>query len=282
VERLRIRAILDAVPTDAFILEIGAGYNPQFVKSRYPNAFHMDHMDTEALREKFARDPNVAYLVHRIQPVDFVVDGRRMEEVVPSDLRFDIVYSSHVVEHQVDLIGHFISLEKILRSDGRAIIIIPDHRCCFDALRFPTTIGDALEVRFGFSSVHRRKQILDYISRTININPNRRLYRADLAAARFNRPIREGFEVVLKNENPDARYEDAHAWVFTPVSFRLLMLELYLLGFTRLRPVSVSRTYGNQFCGVLKLAASAASLSDEQVDELERERLRLSKLLMFG
>ena len=83
----------------------------------------------------------------RIQEVDFVFTGAPIETVIPADLRFDVIYGSHVLEHQVDLIGHLQSLEKLLAPGGRVIEIIPDYRRCFDALRYPTVTSDAPPVR---------------------------------------------------------------------------------------------------------------------------------------
>lgn len=116
------------------------------------------------------------------------------------------------------------------------------------------------------------------MTRTVDINPIRRLRAPDKSAAKFNYPLAAGIDALDNAEKEAARYEDAHAWVFSPASFRLLLLELYMLGFIRLRVVSTSPTYRNQFFAVLQLSGDAAPPSAEKIAEMETERLKLIKL----
>jgi hypothetical protein len=280
VKRRHVDPVLASVPEDARILEIGGGYNPRYVKSRYRNAFHLDHCPTDELRAKYAAIPEVAHHVGRIQEVDFVFDGAPIETVIPADLRFDVIYGSHVLEHQVDLIGHLQSLEKLLAPGGRVIEIIPDYRRCFDALRYPTVTSDALVVHMRRPAVHQGKQVFDSMARAISANPGRPVTAADLMKARFSHDLRSAYEAVMALEVPGAAYQDAHAWTFRPESFQLLMIELLLLGLTRLRPRMVSPSYDNQFCAVLEpVGADPSALDAQAVAALERRRLELCKSL---
>lgn len=277
VHLLYVRPILSGISEQALILEIGAGYNPHFTKDKFPNVFHLDHATADDLRAKYARDPHVGHLTDRIQNVDFVSDGSPIEDMIPTELRFDIVFSSHSLEHQIDLIGHLLSIGKLLAPGGRLLLILPDYRCSFDAFRYPTVTSDAILVHREPRKVHRGKQIFDHLTRTVDINPIRRLRAPDRAAAKFNYPLAAGLDALDNAEREDAKYEDAHAWVFSPASFRLLLLELYMLGYIRLKVDSISPTYGNQFFVVLHLCEDAASPSAEEIAEFETERLKLIK-----
>ena len=155
VKRTRIAPLMNSVPDDAIILEIGGGFNPRYIKAGHPNVYHLDHCCTEELRAKFAADPGVAHQVDKIQAIDFVFTGTPIETLMPPELRFDVIYGSHVLEHQVDLIGHLQSLEKLLKPGGRVIEMIPDLRTCFDALRFPSVTSDALLVHMKRPSIHQ-------------------------------------------------------------------------------------------------------------------------------
>jgi hypothetical protein len=42
-------------------------------------------------------------------------------------------------------------------------------------------------------------------------------------------------------------YEDVHNWCFVPHSFRLLVNDLYVLGYTKMREVSFHPTEGCEF-----------------------------------
>lgn len=280
VKRRHVDPVLASVPEDAKILEIGGGYNPRYLKSRYRHAYHLDHCCTAELRAKYAAIPAVAHQVHRIQEVDFVFTGAPIETVIPADLRFDVIYGSHVLEHQVDLIGHLQSLEKLLAPGGRVIEIIPDHRRCFDVLRYPSVTSDALVVHMKHPSIHQGKQVFDSMSRSVTTNPGRPVTAADLIKARFNHSLRSAYDTVMALEAPGAAYEDVHAWTFRPESFRLLMIELFLLGLTKLRPMTVSPSYDNQFCAVLEpMDVDPGAMDARAVAVLELERLELCKSL---
>lgn len=276
IKRGAVAALLRSVPADAVILEVGGGYNPRYVKPAHPNVYHLDHASTEALRAKFSADPNVADRIDRVQPIDFVFDGRPIEHLVPLDLRFDIIYGSHVIEHQVDLIGHLQSLEKLLKPGGRVIEMIPDLRTCFDALRYPTVTSDVLVAHQRGAPTHRAKEVFDFLSRQIDKNHGFRMRDTDFEGVRFTFSLQHALQAMQAADLPGTPYLDTHAWTFTPESFRLLMIELRLLGLTRLVPTYVSPQYGNQFCTVLEPAPEAA-LTAEAVKALERERFALAR-----
>lgn len=280
VHRLRIRPLLKTIDVNAVILEIGGGYNAYFTKDKYGKAYHLDHCSTDELRSKYASDVNVAHLAHRVQAIDFVFKGSPIETVIPQELRFDVIFSSHALEHQVDLVGHLKSLETLLKPDGKIIMIIPDYRCCFDALRFPTVAADAIAVHLRSQRIHKSKEVFEAISRTISVNPGRRIRGPDMAAARFAHTLESALEAAVASERPDAEYRDIHAWTFCPVSFHLLMTELYLLRLTSLSPVFISPQYGNQFCVVLASnPPGSGDIGPKHRGALERTRWALTKKL---
>lgn len=280
VKRRHIAGLLRSVPTDAVILEIGGGYNPRYVKATHPNAYHLDHGSTGELRAKYAAFPTMLPFIDNIQPIDFVFDGTPIETLIPPTLRFDVIYGSHVLEHQVDLIGHLQSLEKLLKPGGRVIEVIPDLRTCFDALRFPTVTSDALVVHRRPAPVHQGKQVFDGLSRELDKNHGYRMCDADFEGVRFVHSLRRADEAMRAAEVPGARYADIHAWAFTPESFRVLMIELRLLGLIRLTPTYVSPQYGNQFCAVLERAdKDLAAMTPQALQSLERERFALARQL---
>jgi SAM-dependent methyltransferase len=277
VKRVHIAPLMDSVPRDAVILEIGGGYNPRYVKASHPNVYHLDHCSTEELRAKFAADPGVAHQVGNIQPIDFVFTGTPIETLMPPELKFDLIYGSHVLEHQVDLIGHLQSLEKLLKPGGRVIEMIPDLRTCFDALRFPSVTSDALLVHLKRPSIHQGKQVFDGLSRALDKNHGFRMRDADFDGVRFLYSLKHAYDAMLASEQAGRPYADNHAWTFTPESFRLLMIELRLLGLSGLAPTYVSPQYGNQFCAVLQRAGQRVEeLAPDALRRLERERFALA------
>lgn len=280
VKRRHIATLLDSVPVNATILEIGGGYNPRYVKATHPNVYHLDHGTTEDLRTKYAAFSLTAALIDRIQPIDFVFDGSPIETLVPPSLRFDVIYGSHVLEHQVNLIGHLQSLEALLKPGARVIEMIPDLRTTFDALRYPTVTADALAAHLRVAAVHTGRQVFDGMSREMDKNHGYPMCDADFDGVRFTHSLKSALDAMRSAEAPGQPYADLHAWTFTPKSFRLLMIELRLLGLTRLIATFVSPTYGNQFCAVLERAdQDLAVLSPADMQGLESERLALSRQL---
>ena len=284
VKRRHIAGLMNSVPRDAVILEIGGGYNPRYVKATHPHVHHLDHAATEQLRAKYALDPSVRQFIDRIQPIDFVFDGRPLELIVPPTLRFDLIYGSHTLEHQVDLVQHLQSLETLLQPGGRIIEMIPDLRATFDALRFPTVTSDALLVYGQPAAVHQGKQVFDALSREIDKSRGYPMCDADLADVRFVHSLQAAHVAMQAAGIEGQPYTDVHAWAFTPESFRLLMVELRLLGLTGLTATFVSSAYGNQFCAVLERAPREGGehLSAATRQTLERERLALSRSLRLA
>ena len=281
VKRTHIAKLMTTVPQDAVILEIGGGYNPRFIKQHYPNVYHLDHCTGDELRAKYSRaEMGVAHRVANIQDVDFVFAGEPIETLIPPDLRFDVIYGSHVLEHQVDFIGHLHSLATLIKPGGRIIEVIPDLRTCFDALRFPTVTSDVLVVHAKRPSIHQGKQVFDYLSRMIDVDRGYRLRDGDLDGVGFTNTLQQAYAQMLVMDQAGAEYVDSHAWVFTPTSFELLMLELRLLGMTNLVPTYVSPQYGNQFCVVLEATVEdVKALTSEALVALENKRFALSRQL---
>lgn len=280
VKRGRVATLLRSVPANAVILEIGGSFNPRYMRASHRNVHHLDHASADELRAKYAADPAVAHRIGNIQPVDFVFDGRPIETLIPAGLRFDLIYGSHSLEHQVDLVGHLQSLARLLKPGGRVIELIPDLRACFDALRFPTVTADALLAHQRQTPVHQGKQVFDAMSREIVTNHGFRICDADLDGATFRHTLTQAQAAMLAAAQPGAAYVDTHAWTFTPESFELLLIELRLLRLIELMPNWVSRPYGNQFFALLEPCATPlAALSPEAVQALEQRRLQLARRL---
>lgn len=207
-------------------------------------------------------------------------DGRPIETLIPAELRFDLIFGSHVLEHQVDLVGHLQSIEQLLKPQGQVIHVVPDLRTCFDALRYPSVTSDVLLVHHKRPSIHQGKQVFDFLSKCIDKNIGYRMHDADFDGAHFSYELSQAHAAMLTSEGGGQPYSDTHAWTFTPDSLRLLMLELRLLGLTRLMPTMVSPQYGNQFLVEMKRAPSGVDeMSTEAARQLSQERFELSRRL---
>ena len=128
--------------------------------------------------------------------------------------------------------------------------------------------------------IHQGKQVFDGMSRELDKNHGYRMCEADFEGTAFSHSLQRAFDAMRSAQTPGQPYADVHAWTFTPESFRLLMIELQLLGLTRLVPTCVSPLYGNQFCAVLERAGKElATMAPDAIQRLEHERFALSRRL---
>ena len=246
-------------------LEIGALCNP-IVPPAAGRIEYVDHLPTDALREKYAADPNVD--IDRIVPVSYVWGASTLSEAV-GDRRFDYVIASHVIEHVPDPIGWLREIAAVLKPGGVLSLAIPDKRWTFDCRREVTSVSALIESYF---EKHRRPTIrhcVDHIGEVAAV-PGA-LSTADLwqGTASFSQiplahpdllenlgesGLRAHFDA-LRN----GTYHNVHCSVFTPFSFVRIVAMLARLGMLEYRVASFQETPVNDiefFVTLEKLPAS--------------------------
>lgn len=99
--------------TSSFLsLEIGALHKPHLIGN---SVRYLDVFTTDQLRENYKHDPNVN--------IDDIVDVHYLGFDQIKDSSLDLVFSSHNVEHQPDLVRHFQTLERILNVNGQVFFV---------------------------------------------------------------------------------------------------------------------------------------------------------------
>jgi SAM-dependent methyltransferase len=247
-------AFVDLIPASIRTLEIGPYARPLISG---PNVKYVDVYSTKELK-KLA--PAVGMDPEQVPNIDWVAK--------PSDLscvneHFGAVLSSHVIEHQPDLIRHLNQVSEILKHGGRYFVLIPDHRYCFDHFMTPSTITDVVAAHLHRRTSHTAESLLESrLLMTHNdptehwignhgdpmINPNfpeaNRIERLQIAIDSYH----ENGEFV-KNE---------HAWYFTPDSFLSIMNDLAELELIDLKVERLYTTMKNsgEFWVILKSCES--------------------------
>lgn len=236
------RALLvSSIDPATSVLEIGPFVSPILTG---PNVRYFDVLDKEHLIERagvHGIDPANAQDIHYISPTG---------DLSIIDTQFDMVLSSHSIEHNPDLVLHLNHVERLLKDGGRYVVFIPDKRYCFDHFLRESTIADILDARGR--KVHTLRSVIEHRAFTTHNNsilhwqddhgaPN--FCRADLLQA-----------ALAEYENANGGYIDVHAWQFTPESFERNMLTLRGIGMTGL---AVERVYPTvrgaiEFCAVLR------------------------------
>jgi SAM-dependent methyltransferase len=171
------------------------------------------------------------------------------------DETFDIVFSSHCIEHQPDLIQHLVQVRRILESSGRYFLIIPDKRYCFDHYIEESTPVDIIGAFMEKRRVHTFKSVYNYVARSTHNDAVRHWAgqsddpRLALRAERTAQT--EGLYGSL-----NGGYFDCHAWYFTPDGFRICLTELIEKSYVAFQMERVYKTVrdSNEFFCILKAA----------------------------
>lgn len=217
--------------------EIGALDSP-LVDKGAGRVFYVDHCNTDALKARWASDPNVK--VNALH-VDAVWGEDTLREALTAAGAFegertglDYVVASHVVEHVPDLVSWLSEVKDVLAPHGHLRLAIPDRRYTFDYLRRTSSLSDVLE-----SFVRRRRtpsgsRILDFALNMALVDCGK-AWRGEIIEADLVRGYSDESALSLaRDAETNGTYHDVHCWVFTPESFVELMGQLArcgLLGF---------------------------------------------------
>jgi SAM-dependent methyltransferase len=208
-------------------LEIGALASPLVLPTEGDILF-VDHVDTDALREKYRSDPSVD--VANIANVGAVWGSQTLQDCLGQDRKVDYVLASHVVEHVPDLITWLAEIRSVLRRGGALRLAVPDRRFTFDYLRAESKIHDVLDAYIRRARVPLPRLILEHYSLVREVDREAAWAAAlDPAQLRPVHTIQDGLEVAQNVLTEDA-YHDVHCWVFTPNSFAGLCTEIARLG----------------------------------------------------
>jgi SAM-dependent methyltransferase len=232
-------------PTNQVGIEIGPLNNP-VVTREMGKVYYIDHATTEALRIKYANDPNVD--VNQIVDVDYVWGEKGLAELTQANQPFDYLIASHVIEHVPDLIGWLEEIRSILKPGGILSLVIPDKRQCFDYKRQPTRLCDLFEAYLHRSRQPTSRQIFDHYASAVSwqglgawadqvSDPLKLMHFHSLADA----------QNVTKAAFESGAYCDVHCWTFTPASFFRLLEELAQLGLVKFEVAQFYETNGCEF-----------------------------------
>lgn len=248
------RTASPAVSRDGFVrfiadyesaLEIGP-FNRPILSG--PGIKYFDVLTTDELR---ARAISLGENAEGVPNIDFVSRSADLKNVSGA---FDVVLSSHCIEHQPNLVKHLGDVENLLCPGGCYCLIIPDCRYCFDHFIAPSTIADVLEAQYEKRQRHTLAKVIEHRALTCHSVPLRH-WQKDSGEPNLNaQSIRDAIQ---EWENAQGDYVDVHAWQFTPLTFRQIISLLNELGLTNL---SAARVYDTpfavgEFCAVLQKAS---------------------------
>jgi len=240
--------MLATISQEFDILEIGPYTRPAL---RGPNVRYFDVMDAESLLERAKRDGMPTDDCPEITYVSPTADM----SIVESD-KFDVVFSSHCIEHQPDLIAHLHHVNRVLHSGGRYYIAVPDKRYCHDHYIDLSDYAEVIRAHEERRTVHTIRSVYRQQVLGTHNDPLRHWEGDPDDPDRTNR-ILASEEVINAFHQAGGTYIDVHAWQFIPHSFREIFQRL---SDERRISFEVERVYGTvygelEFMAVLRKAA---------------------------
>lgn len=204
------------------LLEIGVFDKPslEFLRQNHITIDYADWLSKEELEARAKllkhhdRDPE------NIPDIKYILKNG-FDQI---NARYDCVVSHHCVEHQPDLIRHFIDVFSVLNSKGSYLFSLPDKNRCFDRYIPQSTIVDALEAFYLKRTTPSFKSILEHRCFT----SQGVLDRTNPYGCR-NPRLTERFTAAF-TEYCEEDYVDVHCWQFTPGSFKRLYSQIVALG----------------------------------------------------
>jgi SAM-dependent methyltransferase len=212
-----LRIIADA----RSILEIGPGGQPLLTgkQVRYFDVVDHGQQTREAgdLDAPWASAP----AVHYVSPTG---------DLSIVDRTFEVIISSHAIEHQPDLTGHLRQVEDLLEPGGLYVILAPDKRFCFDHFMPESTIGDVMEAALERRTLHSARAIVHQNTLRTHNDPVRH-WAGDHGEPENLRgePVESAITAYVDSVSKN-RYLDRHAWQFTPGSFETIVRLLNEIG----------------------------------------------------
>lgn len=188
-------------------LEIGPFVNPALT---HPGVKYLDVLNTEELRQRAAAHGLSA---KNLPAIDFVSADGSLDVV---DESFELVFSSHNLEHQPDLIHHLNQVSSKLVGGGCFAMLVPNARYCFDADLPLTKISDIFNAHLDRRARHTLGSVIEHRALTTHNDPALH-WKDSQTAPTYQRLDPNRIHAAIKEyEGADGAYIDVHGWQFEP------------------------------------------------------------------
>lgn len=254
-------------------LEIGASYSPVAPKKSGYRVEILDHADATTLREKY-QGLNVD--ASNIEEVDYVWTGEPLHELTGKENYYDWIVASHVIEHTPDLVSFLQQCEIMLNPGGLLCLAVPDHRYCFDVFRPASTPGDVIQAYLEKRCRHSSGIIWDHFSMIMKRGSTVAWSKGHQGEYQFIHPNLSDARAMLARSQETSEYIDVHNWRFTPSSFKLIINDIGLLGYTALSTKTFFDTEGCEFIVQLHKDSANSRFDNNERKELIKATLKES------
>lgn len=268
----RLDTIRQFITKDMAGIEIAPWYSPITPKRDGYNCKTVDIFDKQTLIEKNQNGTSIPdNKIQDIEEVDFVGSATDIADLIPNHGEYDYIVSSHNFEHLPNPIKFLQGCSTVLNESGIVSMAIPDRRGMFDYYRPRSTTGDLIEAYRENRVKPTGKQQFDHHG--YGANYAGRLVFLQLVQPEFITPnelFAEAYDC-WDADTPATEYADVHCWVFTTMSFELIMLELRFLGLIDFEVISITSDGGAEFFVHMKKVST--KMSREEFYARRRELL---------
>lgn len=262
--------ILMNIKRDGVGIEIGPSHRPIAPKNMGFKTHVIDHMSKEELKIKY-KHANVA--LENIEEVDFIWRGESYAELTNNHEYYDWVIASHVIEHVPDLIGFLSGCEAILKNDGVLSLAIPDSRFCFDHFRPMSSLGSIIDANTIRRNLNSAGTVAEFLLNAVKRGGAITWPRTSTDEFSFIHGV-VGVKDAIKKVAEEGKYIDAHVWCFTPHWFRVIIDDLYALGFISMREISFSDPGTHEFYVTLGRTGKGSGM--QRLDLLRQTGMEIS------
>jgi len=256
-------------------LEIGPCHRPITPKKEGWNVLTLDHLDREGLIKKYKGHEGVD--IQNIEDVDIIWHGEPLDKLIANNY-FDFIIASHVIEHTPNLVSFINECGKLLKDDGILSLIIPDKRFCFDMLRPLSTTGRVLQAHAEKRSKHNPSNIFDEKAYSCNKLGEICWDTSDKRDFGMNHTLIEAIDTFNRSLTSES-YIDAHAWCFTPTSFRLIIQDLNELNISNMKELHFSDTSYCEFFIQLSKSAPSSKMDRRETMKIIESELRQQTII---
>lgn len=233
-------------------IEVAPWHSPIAPKKAGHTIKSLDIFDKKTLVQRCLDDPSISDLVDNIEEVDFICSALDIADAVKSvgeSGTYDYIISSHNFEHLPDPIRFLRACGEVLAPGGYLSMAVPDKRRTFDYVRAVSRTSDLLRSYYEKKTQPSPYDLFDGWKAVDNIPPqkiepvkNPRWYNSlDEKFASFNNALAHKTE-----------YEDCHVTVYTPESFKAIILELIRLDLIPFQLVEITLSLNHEFYVHLK------------------------------
>ena len=199
------------------------------------NTFYFDVLPRGDLQKKaitLGRDPSKVPEIHFHHP-----NG----DLAIVDLKFDVIFSSHCIEHTPDIISHLCMVRNLLADGGQYFLFVPDKRYTFDYFKPLSQVEEMIEAYRLRSQKPSLKQFMQHSLYRGTHNNREQHWQGDHGKNPY--PSKAKFiPSIVKTFEESSAYLDVHAWIFTPSSFLNALKMLHNSGLMKVSMATVHET----------------------------------------